>query len=94
MENCVKHDTDLNHYRVHLEQDLYALVKYEIDGDVMAITHTRVPDELQGKGYGKVMMEAVLPLIEKDGYKIDPVCPYVAHNLNKYPQYAHLLVAS
>ncbi|WP_117233091.1 GNAT family N-acetyltransferase [Vibrio maerlii] len=93
MGNSVTHDTELQQYRVHLQQDYYALVKYHMEGSVMAITHTRVPDELQGKGYGKVMMETVLPLIEKDGYKINPVCPYVAHYLNKYHQYSHLLTS-
>ncbi len=31
---------------------------------------TRIPDELQGKGFGKVMMESVLPEIEQAGFKV------------------------
>ncbi|MDW2255429.1 GNAT family N-acetyltransferase, partial [Vibrio sp. 1569] len=50
-----------------------------------------VPEELRGKGYGKVMMEAVLPEIEALGYKIEPVCPYVAHYINRNQAWSHLL---
>jgi predicted GNAT family acetyltransferase len=49
-----------------------------------------VPDSLQGKGYGKVMMEAVLPLIEQQGQTIVPVCSYVDHYLTRNAQWQHL----
>lgn len=57
---------------------------------MLHITSTRVPDELQGKGYGKVMMESVLPEIERAGLTIVPVCSYVAHYLERHPEWQHL----
>lgn len=65
-------------------------MKFEIKSDVYVITSTKVPEELRGKGYGKVMMEAVLPELEKMGVKVKPVCSYVAHYLERNPQWAHL----
>ncbi len=71
----VIHDTESGLFWVDLEQDFKAKVVYELKNDVMHITSTVVPEELRGKGYGKVMMEAVLPEIEALGYKIElPVC--------------------
>lgn len=54
-------DTKKQEYRVALEGDHFAVAKYSIQGKVMEIYSTRVPDELQGKGYGKVMMEPYCP---------------------------------
>lgn len=91
MSDKVQHDTQNHQYLVHLEGDFFAIVKYQQQGDVLFITSTRVPDELQGKGYGKIMMESVLPQIEASGYKVKPVCSYVVHYINRHEQWQHLL---
>lgn len=77
-------------FRVHLEGDYYAIAKFELRGEVYAITSTKVPEELQGKGYGKVMMEAVLAEIERHNRKVEPICSYVVHYLERSTQWAHL----
>ncbi|MCY9828914.1 GNAT family N-acetyltransferase [Vibrio chagasii] len=88
---AVKWDQDANQITVELEPDQFAVVKYKKDGEVLHITSTRISDELQGKGFGKVMMESVLPEIERAGYTIVPVCSYVVHYMNRQPQWSHLL---
>ncbi|MGL4830355.1 MAG: GNAT family N-acetyltransferase [Vibrio sp.] len=90
MTNKVQHDAFGGYYRVALEGEFQATVKYQQQGSVLYITSTRVPDELQGKGYGKVMMESVLPEIERAGLTIVPVCSYVAHYLERHPEWQHL----
>ncbi|EKO3390108.1 N-acetyltransferase [Vibrio fluvialis] len=90
MEHKVTHDAQNHCFKVHLEGEEYAVVKYQQKDDVLYITSTRVPDSLQGKGYGKVMMEAVLPLIEQQGQTIVPVCSYVDHYLTRNAQWQHL----
>ncbi len=91
MEHEVVFDKDHECFRVHLREDSYATVHYQFVDQAMHITYTKVPDALQGKGYGKIMMESVLPLIEIQGFKIVPKCSYVAHYLNKHPEWEHLL---
>ncbi|MFA0070202.1 GNAT family N-acetyltransferase, partial [Vibrio breoganii] len=71
---AIKWVQDENLITVELEPNQFAVVGYQRDGDVLRITSTRIPDELQGKGFGKVMMESVLPEIEQAGFKIVPVC--------------------
>ncbi len=90
MENEVIIDRDKECFRVHLKDEYYAKVQYQFVDQTMHITSTRVPDALQGKGYGKVMMESVLPLIEVQGFKIVPKCSYVEHYLNRHPEWQHL----
>lgn len=77
-------------YRVALEGEFQAVVKYQQQAEVLYITSTRVPDELQGKGYGKVMLESVFAEIERAGLKIVPVCSYVVHYLERHPEWQHL----
>ncbi|MEL7438584.1 MAG: GNAT family N-acetyltransferase, partial [Pseudomonadota bacterium] len=52
---------------------------------------TLIPEELRGKGYGKVMMESVLPEIEAQGYRVVPVCPYVVKYIARHPEWEYLL---
>ena len=88
---AVKWDQEAQKITVELAPEQYAALKYQQQGQVLHITSTPVPDELQGKGMGKVMMEAVLPEIEKAGVKIVPVCSYVVHYMARQKQWSHLL---
>ncbi|HHX8314509.1 TPA: GNAT family N-acetyltransferase [Vibrio diabolicus] len=87
----VTHEVENNTFGVDLEQGYKAKVVYQLENNVMHITSTVVPEALRGKGYGKVMMEAVLPEIEALGYQIKPVCPYVIHYMEKNQAWSHLL---
>ncbi len=87
----VTHDVEKGLFWVELEPGFSAKVEYQLHNGEMHITSTVVPEELRGKGCGKVMMEAVLPEIESLGYKIVPACPYVGHYIGKNQQWAHLL---
>lgn len=89
--NKVTHKTETGTFWVDLEQGYKAKVVYQVENDVMKITSTVVPEALRGKGYGEVVMEAVLPEIESLGYKIKPVCPYVVYYMEKNQAWSHLL---
>ncbi|KJY82117.1 acetyltransferase [Vibrio galatheae] len=90
MAHKVTLDRSNGEFRVHLEGEHFAVVKFQDKDGIYAITSTKVPEVLQGKGYGKVMMEAVLPEIESLGVKIEPICSYVAHYLERNAQWSHL----
>ncbi|WP_428772550.1 GNAT family N-acetyltransferase [Vibrio sp.] len=91
MTHSIIHEPDQHRYLVHLQDGMYAQVIYRQQDQVLLLTSTHVPDSLQGKGYGGIMMETVLPQIEADGFKITPVCSYVVHYLDKHPEWAHLV---
>ncbi|WP_114765507.1 GNAT family N-acetyltransferase [Vibrio rhodolitus] len=88
----VTFNQDANEFHVLLEGELSAVMKFERDGDVFIVTSTKVPESLQGKGYGKVMMESVLPVIESMGVKVLPKCSFVVSYLERNPQWQHLRV--
>ncbi|GLR05497.1 GNAT family N-acetyltransferase [Vibrio hyugaensis] len=87
----VIHDTVNQIFWVDLDQNHKAKVVYKIENEEMHITSTLIPEEARGKGYGKVMMEAVLPEIEALGYSIVPVCPYVIKYMATNPEWTYLL---
>lgn len=84
-------DTVSEIFWVDLEQDHKAKVVYKLENEEMHITSTLIPKEVRGKGYGKVMMEAVLSEIAALGYTVVPVCPYVIKYMATHPEWSHLL---
>lgn len=89
--NVITHDPDNRCYLIALEGESVAKVYYEKKGNVLDVISTRIPDELQGKGYGKVMMDAFLTEMKASDLLIVPVCSYVVHYMNKNPQWQGLL---
>ncbi|WP_300180476.1 GNAT family N-acetyltransferase [uncultured Aliivibrio sp.] len=65
--NAITHDPDNKCYLIALEGDAVAKVYYEKKGNILDVISTRIPDELQGKGYGKEMMEAFLAEMKSSG---------------------------
>ncbi|OEF26287.1 GNAT family N-acetyltransferase [Vibrio rumoiensis] len=86
-----KHDEDQGRYQVEVAPNQWAHLDYSAQGEVLAITHTFVPDELRGQGCGKVLMETVLKDMEASGKKVKPICSYAVVYLQRQTQWQHLL---
>jgi len=86
------HDIEQNEFRIEVAPGEWAKVSYRKHGHVLFIDHTSVPSSLRGQGKGAVMMETVLPEIEKLGYTIVAECSYVKHYLAKHSAWQHLVV--
>lgn len=84
-------DEQQQQIRVHLEGGDWARMDYYLEGRVMTITSTRIPESMRGKGYGNVMMECILPLLEARQWQLIPRCSYVAHYLQRHSRWQHLL---
>lgn len=68
-----------------------AIVQYSRDGRRLAITHTEVPLELEGRGVGSALMKAVLERARGEGLEIMPFCPFARTYLKRHPEYADLV---
>ncbi len=55
------------------------------------VDHTGVPDELGGKGVGKALAEHVIAEARSKGFKITPLCPFLAAQYRKHPEWADTL---
>lgn len=85
------HDDKQQRYQVEVAPKQWARLDYSIQGDVLVITHTFVPDALRGRGCGKILMETVLSDIEHLGKKVKPVCSYAVVYLQRHTQWQHLI---
>jgi predicted GNAT family acetyltransferase len=68
-----------------------AVLKYVQRGDALDLMHTRVPSELEGRGYGAALARAALDYARAQGLKIIPTCPFVSAYLRRHREYGDLV---
>lgn len=59
---------------------------FGIDGKNMTIYHTEVEPESEGKGYAKLLLNAMADYARKEKLKVIPMCPYVLVQFNRHPE--------
>ena len=79
-------------HRYELEADgEVAIAEYRLKPGRIAFTHTKVPEALEGRGIGSALVKAALDDARAKGLKVEPICPFVKHYIEKHPDYADLL---
>ncbi|WP_374316278.1 GNAT family N-acetyltransferase [Aquabacterium sp.] len=63
---------------------------YQVQGQVMHMTHTFVSPALEGRGIAAALVKAALSWARTQGYKVNPVCSYVAVYLRRHPEWSDL----
>ena len=79
-------------YELQLPEGL-AFATYQQRGDVMAVTHSEVPPEVEGRGIGSALVRGVLDDIRARGFKVLPLCGFVAAYIRRHKEYQDLLAA-
>ncbi|MCW8981842.1 MAG: N-acetyltransferase, partial [Altibacter sp.] len=69
------------------------VIEYIRAQDKMYLTHTEVPDALEGKGIASSMAKYALEQIKDEGLKLVPLCPFIASYVKRHPEYKTLLAA-
>jgi hypothetical protein len=90
MSNTVRDNTSLSRFELEAEGHI-AFSNYKRDGGVIAILHTEVPKELNGRGIGSALARGVLDRIRAEGLHAKVLCPFVKAYIDKHPEYADLL---
>lgn len=68
-----------------------AVAHYESRGDALVLTHTVVPERLQGKGIASKLIKFALDDIRRRGLKLVAQCPFVARYIERHPEERDLL---
>ena len=78
-------------YHAHVagHEEIGRLTWVEQDG-VRAAEHTLVPTEIGGRGVAGKLVEALIADAREQGFKVKPVCSYVAAAFEKHPEWADL----
>jgi len=64
---------------------------YELDGNVMTITHVKVPEAVGNRGIAAAMTEAALTHAREHGLRVVPRCPYAAAYVARHKQWADIV---
>lgn len=58
---------------------------------VLSIHHTGVPSEFEGRGIAARLVNAAIADARAQGFKIEPLCSYVAAQFRRHPEWNDLL---
>ena len=66
------------------------MADYRIEGGVMILPHTEVPEALQGQGIAGKLVKTALESARRQGLKVIPSCSYVDVYMRRHPEYDDL----
>jgi uncharacterized protein len=89
MDQTVRDNVAGQRFELDLEGGL-AFIAYRRSGDVLSLDHAEVPAALNGRGIGGRLVAGALDLIRSRGERMIPRCSFVAHFVERHPQYAEL----
>ncbi|MFG1462410.1 GNAT family N-acetyltransferase [Xanthobacter sp. DSM 24535] len=91
MDSSVTHNPALNRFELKVGDEL-ALAYYKLEGDIVTLTHTEVPQALSGQGVGSRLAKGVFAHIRADGHKAVTQCSFMAAWASRHPEVADLVV--
>lgn len=79
--------------RYELQVDNYiAIAEYIINNKgIVFMTHTEVPQELEGQGVASDLIKQVLTDIKEKGMHVSPLCPFVKAYIEKHVEWKSLV---
>jgi uncharacterized protein len=65
---------------------LLCVAEYHTRGNVMVMTHTVVPQALEGRGIAGALVRVAIAHARQHGLRIEPQCSYVAAYMQRHPE--------
>ena len=90
MEYSVTHNEAESRFEAHIDGKI-AEVDYIRVGDLLKVTHTGVPKELEGQGIAANLTKTLLDYVRDNGLKVRPICPYTRAYLQRHTEYSDLV---
>jgi hypothetical protein len=81
----ISHDASEHRFSTEVDGS-HAQLVYTLNGNVMTITHTRVPPAIGGRGAAAELMSAALSAAHAAGWSVEPECSYAVAYMAKHPQ--------
>ena len=72
----------------HAVDGQVAFLDYRLDGDRLTLVHTEVPESLEGRGLGAVLVKGALAHAKEQALTVVPQCSYVRSYLERKPDAA------
>jgi len=87
----VAHVPEANRYELRLDGHLIGLAAYRRRNGVIAFTHSEVDEALEGRGFGSRLAAAALDDARREELEVVPLCPFIAHYIDRHPEYEPLV---
>jgi predicted GNAT family acetyltransferase len=79
--------------RFEIERDgQVAYLEYTITGNILALTHSEVPEPLRGRGLASELAKSALDWARENHMRVDVVCPSVSDYLERHKEYSDLIL--
>ena len=85
----VEHDRQRGRFSVR-EHGHEGYLDYRMDGGVMDIRHTIVPQAIGGRGIAGRLVRTALDFARAEGHRVRPSCEYAAAWMARHPDYDDL----
>jgi predicted GNAT family acetyltransferase len=82
--STIDHDRTLHRFTAMVDNHR-GVLDYTLAGNIMAITHTHVPEAIARRGVAAELMGAAVSAARANGWTIDPVCSYAVDYLRRHP---------
>lgn len=86
----IEHNTAARRFE-YRQDGLLCVLDYTLDGTVASFTHTGVPPALEGRGIAADLVRAGLTTARQRGWRVRPLCSYVAAFMQRHPEFQDLL---
>lgn len=77
-------------YAIDLGDGYEAEMTYVWRDGVMVINHTGVPRPFEGRGIALKLVKSAIEDARREGFCIDPLCPYVEVQFRRHPDWSDL----
>ena len=88
--HIVIHNPAASRFEVAVD-GLLCRADYHLDGDVLNVYHTEVPQALEGRGLASRLVGAVFEHARARSLRVRPSCSYVRAWARRHPEVADLL---
>ena len=78
-------------YELRDGDELIGFTEYHFHRDEMALLHTEIRPEFEGRGMGSQLIQGALDDARSRGLKVLPYCPFVRRWMGKHPEYKDLV---
>ncbi len=58
--------------------------------EIVIANHTGTPVPMRGQGVATVLVERLIADARREGFKIEPKCPFVAAQFDRHPEWSDL----
>ena len=79
------HNSTQNRFEI-TRDELTATADYELQNDVMTVTHIIVPSSLRGGGIASELAQACIKHVRENQLQMVPQCAFMASYLQRHPQ--------